>query len=235
MSGLLTKAIRIYQDEGGQTLIRRGSRYLFNDFVRPLLPKRIRVYNGVVVRDRLPFERPVVRPGYEVEIISQLRTHVDPGDAVTIVGGGRGASAVVAGRHTKEHGSVNVYEGGRDRASSLAETIQLNGVDGWVNPHHAVVGSPVNVWGEHSDANTVDPSSLPECDILELDCEGSETEILEKLQIRPPVIIVETHEVDEPTDNCVYDSLVEMGYEVEDIGVENREFGCYILTAIRDQ
>lgn len=234
MRTLLTKATQIYRSEGVRPLLRRGRRYAFDRWIRPWIPKRICVYNGVAVRDRLPFDTPVVRPNYEAEIIARLREYVIPGDTVVVVGGGRGASAVVAGRHATKSGSVIAYEGGKRRAHRLTETTRLNHVEKQVETQHVIVGSATNVWGAYDDATVVRPEELPECDILEMDCESAEVEILANLQVRPRTIIVETHGAADPTDNKVAHQLSERGYSVIDVGLENREYGCFVLTAIRD-
>ena len=46
---------------------------------------------------------------------------------------------------------------------------------------HAVVGEAIAVYGVRDQFSTlvVSPAELPECDILELDCEGAESLICE--------------------------------------------------------
>jgi hypothetical protein len=47
--------------------------------------------------------------------------------------------------------------------------------------------------GNTLNSALVHPKYLPECDYLELDCEGSEKSILEKMRINPKFIVVEVH------------------------------------------
>lgn len=55
-------------------------------------------------------------------------------------------------------------------------------------------GNPTNVYGEYNQQSTefIDINKL-KFDVLELDCEGSEIEILHDLSIHPRHIIVEMH------------------------------------------
>jgi hypothetical protein len=58
-----------------------------------------------------------------------------------------------------------------------------------------------------------------------MDCEGSETDILKNMNIRPRVIIVETHGfLGAPTENTL-ESLKCMGYIVENAGLAEPRFG----------
>lgn len=47
--------------------------------------------------------------------------------------------------------------------------------------------------GIPDDLTIVSPKELPDCDVLELDCEGSELSILQSLSIRPQLIFIEIH------------------------------------------
>jgi hypothetical protein len=60
----------------------------------------------------------------------------------------------------------------------------------------------------------IDVEDLPECDVLEMDCEGAEKEILKKLQIKPRVIIVETHPDFESPPSEIKSILISMNYKV---------------------
>ena len=71
--------------------------------------------------------------------------------------------------------------------------------------------------GMADDVEVIDPADLPACDVLEMDCEGSELGILKGMQIRPRVLIVELHPTryDAP-DAAIFvvELIEEMGYEV---------------------
>ena len=62
------------------------------------------------------------------------------------------------------------------------------------------------------------PAEIPDCDVLEMDCEGAETSILSEMSIRPRVILVETHGCLGAPTSDVRDLLITIGYEVEDLG-----------------
>lgn len=151
-----------------------------------LFNNRIAVYNGVAVRDRSPFLVHDHEPEFKADLVGTVREAVEAGDDVVIVGGGRSVVAVHAAR---EGGNVTVYEAADEMVSLSAGVRYLNSVE--FDIRHAVVGAPIDVFGDDSHAVRVDPASL-EGDVLVLDCEGAERSIL------PDVsgfrnTIVETH------------------------------------------
>ena len=88
---------------------------------------------------------------------------------------------------------VTVFEGG-EIASEVRQVARWNDVDDVVTVEEAIVGDPTTLYqGMADDAEVVHPADLPACDVLEMDCEGSELGILEGMQIRPRVLIVELH------------------------------------------
>jgi len=93
---------------------------------------------------------------------------------------------------------------------------QLNDVDDVVTVEEAIVGDPTTLYqGMADDAEVIDPANLPACDVLEMDCEGSELGILEGMQIRPRVLIVELHPTMYDAPNAAPVELIEeMGYEM---------------------
>ena len=86
---------------------------------------------------------------------------------------------------------------------------------------HAVVGEAIAVYGVPDQLSTlvVSPAELPECDILELDCEGAESLILRNMAIRPRVIAVETHGVYGAPTRVVKELLEKLDYAVEEWGI----------------
>lgn len=215
--------------------------------LRPYFPRREGTYNGVQVRagrlfdDLIPFDLGHPNPAlYEGAIISALQNHVAPGDSVVIVGGGLGVSSVVAARCTGPTGSVLVFEGSKEYISRVRETADLNDVSEVVRVEHAVVGEAIRLRGEQGEADVVSPSDLPECEVLELDCEGVELDILDALPFRPRVIIVESHGfLGAPTDEVrsmlenqsyriVNESIADLGQKEECIEGDIR-----VLVAIR--
>jgi len=222
--------------------------------VRPLTavaPEQV-TYNGVTTRPYrvldpyVPGSLPPNRGGhwnpeaYESGLVDALGKTVESGDDVAVIGAGLGVTAVVAGWNCGENGSVRCYEGDRSVIDHLLWTPLLNGVDRWVTVEHAIVSNSQGLrgGGDGDGAATVAPEDLPACDILEMDCEGAEVEILDRLSIRPRAIVVETHGNTEQ----VQASLEEMGYHIESKALAEtgpyeemcvRE-GVYVLTATRD-
>lgn len=233
-------------------ILERASRSFFWRVVHPLSPVyRYCEYNGVLV-DRairychLPFEPgsvyrpPMIRdiPDYEAALCQGLQQNVQEGDHVVVVGGGFGVTAVHAARHTGKHGHVTAFEASEEQYNSLEWGVETNGQDEVVTPIHALVGEEVVVYGETNSAERYSPEELPECNVLELDCEGAETEILRSMEIRPRVLLVETHGFrGAPTDE-VDQILRGMGYTTTNLGVaeprirqECTENDIYVLLA----
>jgi len=170
---------------------------LANRAATGLLGSRIGVYNGVAVPDRAILDANDHLPDYKCELVSAVRDAVEPGDRVTLVGGGRSVAAVHAAR---VGGEVTVIEAGREAARLSSHVAALNGTHFAVE--YAVVGEAGAMAGEVSGFN-IDPADLSG-DVLVLDCEGAETDIL-------PVdgfetVIVETHpEHGAPADAVIRD------------------------------
>jgi hypothetical protein len=130
---------------------------------------------------------------YEGGVISAHTELTQLGDTVVIVGGGYGITTVRAGNYVGTSGLVITYEGGAKEVETLLRTIELNNVESNCETHHAIVGRERDVYGDSTAAKQVHPAELPDCDVLELDCEGSEIDILAHLESRPRVLIVELH------------------------------------------
>jgi hypothetical protein len=207
---------------------------LYNSVVRPFLPYKLSVHNGVVAKQAKLFDRTETFPDYEDAILSALRARVHRGDDVVVVGGGIGASSVTAAEEAGSTGSVVTYEAGEVQVEIVSETLALNGLRERVNLCHGIVGSAISLYSEAGDAEVVDPTELPDCDILELDCEGAEVEILDALKIRPRTIIVETHGKFDAPEHLIRQKLDELGYEVVERTEDIPEEGVFVLTAVRN-
>jgi hypothetical protein len=129
-----------------------------------------------------------------------------------------GVTTVYAARAAGPKGHVTVYEASEDRFFDLKKAIDFNDVDCHVETVHGLVGSEVKVYGE-STGQRIRPSNLPDCDVLELDCEGAEQQILSNLGIRPRNILVETHGFRGSPTTEVERLLTDFGYAVTDLGV----------------
>jgi hypothetical protein len=177
-------------------------------------------------------------PDYEEKLVTALRATVKPGDKVIIVGGGNGTTAVVAAKLTGPSGTVICYEASSEQLPVIRQTFRRNKVD--VDLRFAAVGEAIGVYGDGEVAPVVAPEDLPECDILEMDCEGAERIILAGMTIQPRAIAVETHRVYGSPTEVVHEALEKLGYVVTDLGIaEPRlaatciELGVDVLMGLR--
>jgi hypothetical protein len=222
----------ILSESGYAGLARRAGGYLYRRTLRRMLPKSGAVrYAGIAIsRDRklgdlmIPeFLAPAgVRdiPDYEETLIRAIRAHVRAGDNVVVVGGGEGVTATIAAQTAGESGSVVCFEGAGEGVAKVEATARRNSVHQRTSVRHAVVGMPINIHGsEESQSNVVvDPAELPECDVLELDCEGAEIAILTNMTIHPRSVLVETHGLFGASSAKVRQLLEARGYKVIDFG-----------------
>ena len=244
---LARRAVALARREGLAALAVAGVRQVYDRAVRPSLPRRTVLYNGVPVPAAraldtvVPWHTPEPRPNHEAALIAGIRDHVRPGDDVVVVGGGSGASSVVAGRQTGPTGSVTTFEGSADEVALTAATIELSDVSAWTTVTHAVVGRARSLRGASGDATTVAPDGLPDCDVLVLDCEGAEVDILRDGAVSSRVVIVETHGIYDAPPDRVADLLANAGYTVRsrEIGGRSeahcREHGIYVLVAVAEE
>ena len=208
----------------------KGVAYSYREGLRPWLPATRRVvYSGIPTAVEVKvgdgwvphaWVPPDVHdiPDYEAALLGEIDRHVRPGDRVVVVGGGVGVTATAAARRTGGQGHVHVFEGGAGGVRAVRRTAQLNGVADWVAVEHAVVGRAVQVYGRRQ-AEVVTPAALPDCDVLELDCEGAEVVILQEMTVRPRAVIVETHGLYGAPTDAVADLLDQIGYEPVVVGL----------------
>jgi hypothetical protein len=226
------KAIDVYNESGVVGLSKRIVGYLYRRTIRKALPMRAVKYAGIPIsRNRrlgdgtLPdFLFPHFLADiadYEVTLIRAMRSQIRIGDAITIVGGGEGVTAAIAAKAVGEAGSVVCFEGSREGVRDINITAARNKVSDRLTVIHAVIGEAIGVYGApDSQSRLVLPATeLPECDILELDCEGAEITILRDMTIRPRAIIVETHGMFGAPAATVREQLENMGYDVDDFGL----------------
>lgn len=247
VKSLFRKAIDILYSEGPTTLLWRSINFLYSRTAVAILPRRSVRYNGIDVEkarlfdEILPWRSPKDRPNYESGLIAGIENHIKQGDDTVIVGGGWGVTAVKAAEKVKNDGTVTVYEGSVKEVKRVRRTVETNGYDDVVTVKHAIVGTALNLRGDSGDATIVNPDNLPQCDVLELDCEGAEIEILNGLTISPDVILVETHgQYDAPTDE-VESILSDKSYSVvknvvadEGLREECESDDIRVLTALRN-
>lgn len=200
---------------------------LYTSLIRDYLPKTRKVirYNGIEspvlvcpLDPVVPYYQPPWylshTPGYEDAEITALRDHCESGDDVVIVGGGFGVTAVVAAELVGGDGSVTVFEGSYEGFQRTNETIAHNGVEDQITVNHAIVGISVSMKSESRDAPTISASELPDGNVFEIDCEGAEVDVLTQMEVRPRIIIVETHGQFGVNREEVADIIISMGYEI---------------------
>lgn len=217
-------------------MLERSAAYVHKRALRPLLPVAAPVrYAGIpigVSRRRgdtvLPSVARLYRdvPGYEATLVAGLKRHLRPGDEVVVVGGGWGVTATTAALETTPHGRVTCFEGDAEGCERVRRTAAANGVSGRVSVIHAVVGEAISVYGSQTGP-VVAPGSLPDCDVLQLDCEGAELNILREMSIRPRVVLVETHGIFGASTAAVGERLRELEYETTDLGVAEPQVESY--------
>ncbi|WP_246984053.1 FkbM family methyltransferase [Halorientalis marina] len=251
----LSRAADVYRRDGAIALLKKAVPYAYNQYIRCILPRRGShpEFNEVKVGgvygpysrvprlfDRIvPWSTPDIdhMPDYEDALLDAVRAHVREGDDVVIIGGGNGVSTVVAAQRVGPPGTVTTYEGNGRKVTAIENTIALNEVGDRTEVQQAIVGPSIGVVGsdhEFDAATRLSSSEIPDCDVLEMDCEGSEKEILETLPIRPSRIIVETHPEYEAPQETIRQLLTEMGYRITNETPVVPEMDIHILSAAYD-
>ena len=220
---IFIRGLNLLIEEGPAELVKQS----YDRFIASLLPDAQAEYNEVRVMAAKLFDyhipwRKKHNADYESGLIESIVKNALPSDHVVIVGGGWGVTAVRSAKLVGNDGKITVFEGSKSQISKIESTIELNDMPDIVTLNHAVVGPNIRVYGDTGNADFVDPSELPECDVLELDCEGSEVDILQNLQIRPRVIIVESHGMYDSSSLDVIDGLEGLGYEIKSISLAEK-------------
>jgi hypothetical protein len=152
---------------------------------------------------------------YEGGVIGAQQRVCGQGNKVVIIGGGYGITTVKAAELVGDSGKVTVYEGGNREKKTLEETLDVNEIKPICESHQVVVGEELGVYSDSSHSDSKRPENIPECDVLELDCEGSELGILKNMKITPKSVIVELHPWEYPDVMMEPINILEnKGYEV---------------------
>jgi len=220
---ILLRGLKLLINQGPAELVKQS----YSRFIASFLPNTQAEYNEVRVMAAKLFDyhipwRKKHNPDYESGLIKSILKNALPSDHIVIVGGGWGVTAVRSAKLVGNDGRITVFEGSKSQISKIESTIELNHIPDVITVKHAVVGPNIGVYGSTGTADFVDPSELPECDVLELDCEGSEQDILENLQIRPRVIIVESHGMYNSSTQDVIARFASLGYEVKSISLAEK-------------
>lgn len=210
------------------TLVRKIVGPIYYKTIRDHLPRKIGMLNGYPARSPRLFDVNDVIPDYEAKLIGAIRKTVKPGDQILIFGGGFGVSTVAAAKETGEKGSVTVYEPDPERYEIVRETLEINNVN--ADTEQIFVGDPVDL-EPSSTAEHRQPNQLPECNVLVMDCEGSEVDVISRMDICPSRIIVETHGCFQKPTRKTIDMLKSKGYTVTSIEEDQPDLGIDIVTA----
>ena len=128
------------------------------------------------------------------------------GDHVVIIGGGEGLSAITAAQQVGKNGSLTIYDGliGEENVfgtTKIERNLELNGIShiwkihqGFVTTRKSdIINKKINFnkVANNPQPPIIHPTELPECDVLETDCNGAELLILQNMNIRPRALIIE--------------------------------------------
>jgi predicted nicotinamide N-methyase len=207
-------------------------RYVYDNTLRPILPRKAIKLNGYKAKAAKPLDRTSERDMYEQELIEAIRQTVTDGEIVTVIGGGWGISSIVA----EEEGAkrVTTYEACSDQVQLIQETLDLNN-----SSNVTVIGASVtktvnNTIGDDVAQETINPNELSKVDTMIIDAEGAEIEILDNLSNYPDKIVVETHGIFGCPTKEVKSLLQSKGYQVEKTGTHVKEEDVCILKAIKE-
>lgn len=231
----------VYKERGAVAVLQEGIPFVYYEWIRPHVPKQTRTieFNQIETKSDdicwldlfIPFYDPpwytVSDPEYEAAAINALRKQVNPGDTTMVVGAGLGITAAVAAFQSGPDGSVIAFEGAKERFQDAYRTIKHNDLNDRISIHHGIVADAGKLYGSNKGSDIIKISDLPDCDVLEMDCEGAEELIIPNLDIRPRIIIVETH----GNKSKIYNELNQLGYTVVNSTKENVG-GIFVLTAI---
>jgi hypothetical protein len=212
-------------EDGFLSLVTAIPEYVYSNYIRSYVLTHTGniAYNGVEspqrvsVLDRIIPKYTRDNPDYESAEIDAIRTYCREGDKVVIIGAGRGITPTIAANSVGEEGEILAYEASADRISQALRTIQHNNVSDQISIHHRIIGKAEDVAGKIGSASTLSPDELPNCDYLEIDCEGAEELILEGMSISPRIISVETHETKGVSHSKVIELLENRGYEIVNV------------------
>lgn len=240
-----SRAIATYKSKGFSGLLSKFFGFIYNRTIRRVLPKRTGEYNNVKVQDSKWFDSITpwhnrYKPTYESALVRGLNNYVEDGDTLVIVGGGIGVTTVHGARAAGNSGVVFTYEGSSEQVKKIRWVLEENSFPSKVVLKQAIVGTSIRLHGDGSGAERVSPAELPNCDVLELDCEGTEIEILENMSVSPHTILVETHGLFGSPSDEVSHVLNGLGYEVilKQVAEDTRRRFCerndvYVLVAKR--
>lgn len=191
---------------------------VYNRTIREYLPNKSRILANVDVHDTPLLDLTANNPLYKIGLILSIYDYISDGDYVEVVGFGRGVTST----HIFWAGasSVKGYEAASNMIEKGIDTVDRNyGTLHELDVMHAVVGDPIDVYGDFSTADIISPSELSDADVLVLDCEGAELSILSNLGTYPKTIICESH----PVKGASAEKIIEILSEQYDITIRSHK------------
>lgn len=218
----MQRAHEIQSEQGSVALLREAIGFIYRHALRRILPSTgYYTYADIPVQKRKPLDSVIPgvsytdNPDHESALVSELQDRVQPGDRVVVVGAGSGTTSVIAAKRATESGNVISFEGSSGQVQQARNTIALNEVQDRSEVRHAVVGPAIHLSSSAGDnVEKLSLEELPDCDVLELDCEGAEKEILNDMVITPRVVIVETHPHFDSVPERIQEILESRGYNI---------------------
>ncbi|WP_169051867.1 SAM-dependent methyltransferase [Halorhabdus amylolytica] len=192
---------------------------MYDRLLRPHLPRKIGVFNGVAVRHPKLLDATDENWAHKPGMVEGIARVVDPCDTVVEIGSGMGVLTVRAARETTRHGRVYGFEAGKDRVSWARETVELNDVDEWTSVTHGLVEGGDMVWGKMGEPKRLSVEELPDHDVLITDCDGGERPILNGLtpDTVPDAVVIESHGMHGVPTEWVRDRLAALGFTVQNV------------------
>ena len=240
----------VYKDSEVGEFLKRGASFTYRGFIRKGMPiMGYEEMNGVKIGgwdirlgDKIlpswltPFHIGNTDSRYEDSLIEAIDQNVRKGDKVVVIGGGYGVTSVKIGKKIGPSGNLVIFEASRDMVEKIVSTMRINNIQCNYNVNESIVEKNISVRGnkERNEINRVKASSLPECDVVEMDCEGAEIEILKNMEIRPRNILVESHGMYGASTDKVISKLNDIGYEVMSVNpADGRDHGFCVENDIK--
>jgi hypothetical protein len=157
---------------------------------------------------------------YELGILLSHDNIYREEDVILAVGLGNGVSLIHNCKKNRNTNSFIGIDGSLEQIEISKANAKLNGVESSkFTLIEGYVGDPYNIYGKKNEQSTkkIDINEF-KFDVLELDCEGSEIEILSNLIVRPRHIIVEMHPMYRDIDiDDFLQSMNNKGYKIANI------------------
>lgn len=211
---------------------------IYNQFIRPYLPRKYASLNNVETKAVRMFDRTREIPDYDEPICSMIRSHISKEMSVVILGEKWGVKTVHVARQIGEKGSISIFDGDSEHLELTKDAAEKNGIECSIDYNHTIVGTPmrtsVHKWagvrGGKTSANSVPVEALPECDALIINATGAELGLISELELVPEILIAKMYDPIVPgfeaAGKCLLDSR---GYSI--IDRKEQDTGVAVITA----